>query len=263
MLSRWMNTAIIATAIIILIGVTQVYTENAAAEKSLSEAAGLEQLLHTADDVIEHADQWVIKWQAEGKGDARAQAAKLAVSLGLADPVQILQTGHHVYRTEGTVGVSGSAVEVLINAADTEQDRYYIIVQLLGGKKLDRQRLLTLHEQVGEIMAESGLQANWNMSVQGMLPTKDASKASMGDADKKTGEPYAGIEAKLFRELHMMEVERYEDTATKSVSYQAAELPLQVQSGPHMINMQLAVHQISGQGDTRVTVGFPVITIEY
>lgn len=61
----------------------------------------------------------------------------------------------------------------------------------------------------------------------------------------------------------MMEVERYEDTATKSVSYQAAEPPLQVQSGPHMLNMRLAVHQISGQGDTRVTVGFPVITIEY
>jgi hypothetical protein len=61
----------------------------------------------------------------------------------------------------------------------------------------------------------------------------------------------------------MKEVERYEDAATASVSYQATALPLEILSGLHLLNMQLAVHQVSGQDDARVTVGFPVITIEY
>lgn len=271
-----MNTGVIAIAIIILIGVTQVYAANVEIETkgSGTEVAELEQLLHTADAVIKHADQWVIKWQVAGHGDARIQAMKLAADLGLEAPVQDVQTGHIVYRSQGKVGVSESPLGLLLNVASTEQDEYYVIVQLAGRAKLDRQALLALHGQVAEAMTEHDLnEASWNMSVQGKLSemnegneitsTIDASSPVQTGAERKGSEQLAALEAKLSDELEMIAVERYEDAATASVSYQATELPLEIMSGSHLLNMQLAVHQVSGQDNARVTVGFPVITIEY
>lgn len=262
--------------IIIFIGVTQVYAENVGAGKTGSgtEIADLEQLLHTADSVIDRADQWVIKWQAEGKGDAYTQAVKLAVELGLGVPVYDLQTGHTVYRSEATVGGSESGSEspvgLLLNVADTDNKGYYVIVQLSGGASLDRQALLALHGQVDKALTESGVKANWNMSVQGMMQEgnvesldTEASNAFQDGVEIKAGKQLAAMEAKLSHDLTMTAVERYEDEATTSVSYEAAELPLQIQSGSHMLNMQLAVHQVSEQDEARITVGFPVITIEY
>nr|WP_154959717.1 YwmB family TATA-box binding protein [Paenibacillus xylanexedens] len=276
MVKRWMNTGVIAIAIIILIGVTQVYAANVEVETkgSGTEVAELEQLLHTADAVIKHADQWVIKWQVAGHGDARMQAMKLAADLGLEAPVQDVQTGHEVYRSQGKVGVSESPIGLLLNVASTEQDEYYVIVQLAGRAKLDRQALLALHGQVAEAMTEHDLnEASWNMSVQGKLSemnegndkpaTIEVFNMAQAGAERKAGEQLAALEAKLSRELDMMEVERYEDGATASVSYQATALPLEIMSGSHLLNIQLAVHQVSGQNDARVTVGFPVITIEY
>nr|WP_154985805.1 YwmB family TATA-box binding protein [Paenibacillus xylanexedens] len=277
MVKRWMNTGVIAIAIIILIGVTQVYAANVEVETKGSgpEVAELEQLLHTADAVIKHADQWVIKWQVAGHGDARIQAMKLAADLGLEAPVQDVQTGHDVYRSQGKVGISESPIGLLLNVASTEQDGYYVIVQLAGRAKPDRQALLALHGQVAEAMNKLGLQASWNMSVQGKLSemseddgngkssTIDVSNMAQAGAEIKASEQLAALEAKLSREVDMKEVERYEDGATASVSYQAKELPFEIQSGSHLLNMQLAIHQVSGQDDARVTVGFPVITIEY
>lgn len=276
MIKRWMNTGVIAIAIIILIGVTQVYAANVEVETkgSGTEVAELEQLLHTADAVIKHADQWVIKWQVAGHGDARMQAMKLAADLGLEAPVQDVQTGHEVYRSQGKVGVSESPIGLLLNVASTEQDEYYVIVQLAGRAKLDRQALLALHGQVAEAMTEHDLnEASWNMSVQGKLSemnegndkpaTIEVSNMAQAGAERKASEQLAALEAKLSDELEMIAVERYEDGATASVSYQEKELPLEIMSGSHLLNMRLAVHQVSGQNDARVTVGFPVITIEY
>ena len=68
-----------------------------------SKAAQLEQLIYTADSVIDNVDRLVIKWQGEGKGDAQAQAVLLASHLGLEPPVRVRQTGHDVYRSEEIV----------------------------------------------------------------------------------------------------------------------------------------------------------------
>ncbi|GGH62433.1 hypothetical protein GCM10008014_38890 [Paenibacillus silvae] len=287
MLNRWMTTGIIAVAIIILISVThaQVYAENMTAAKPLSETAALEKLLHTADSMIDRTDRLVIKWQAGGKGNAQEHAMKLALELGLAAPVQMWQNGHQVYRSEGTVGAetSGQSTRVLLNAVNTDDEGYYIIVQLSEGRKLDRDALLTWHGQMAEVMEKLGMKASWNMSVQGMVneahlkdtkntmdttnATDEINKTNAMDVFvtgmNKTTAQLAVMEAKLSRTMKMRAVERYEDEATASISYQAADLPLEIQSGTHRLNMQLAVHQVSGQQAARVTVGFPLITIEY
>ncbi|WP_458462648.1 YwmB family TATA-box binding protein, partial [Paenibacillus sp.] len=110
------------------------------------------------------------------------------------------------------------------------------------------------HKRVDELLVDSGMKATWNMSVQGTAVTATESDAS---------EQLALIEKQLSRKVDMASVERYTDAGTASVSYKVADLPLSIKSGSHMLNMQLAVHQVGEQGNNRITVGFPVITIEY
>ncbi|MFX3645866.1 MAG: YwmB family TATA-box binding protein [Paenibacillus sp.] len=249
MLNRWMTAGILAMAIIILIGVTQVY-----AEKNEPKAAQLEQLIHTADSVIDNVDRLVIKWQAEGRGDAQAQAVLLASHLGLEQPVQVRQTGHDVYRSELVAGTANGGAGMLVNVVDTGDNGYYVIVQLSGDAQTDRKTLMILQEQVDQLLADSGMKASWNMSVQGT-----AANVIKGDASQQL----ALIEKDLSKNVDIASVERYTDVGTASVSYEAAELPLSIKSSSHMLNMQLAVHQVGEQGNNRITVGFPVITIEY
>ncbi|OMF03628.1 YwmB family TATA-box binding protein [Paenibacillus sp. FSL K6-1122] len=249
MLNRWMTAGILAMAIIILIGVTQVY-----AEKNESKAAQLEQLIYTADSVIDNVDRLVIKWQGEGKGDAQAQAVLLAGHLGLEQPVRVRQTGHDVYRSEEIVDTANGGVGMLVNVVDTGDNGYYAIVQLSGDAHTDRKALMTLHEEVDQLLVDSGMKATWNMSVQGTAVT-----ATEHDASQQL----ELIEKQLSTKVDIASVERYTDVASGSVSYKAAELPLSIKSGSHMLNMQLAVHQVGDEADNRITVGFPVITIEY
>ncbi|MET1175940.1 YwmB family TATA-box binding protein [Paenibacillus amylolyticus] len=249
MLNRWMTAGILAITIIILIGVTQVY-----AEKNESKAAQLEQLIYTADSVIDNVDHLVIKWQGEGKGDAQAQAVLLASHLGLEPPVRASQTGHDVYRSEEIVDTAIGGAGMLVNVVDTGDNGYYAIVQLSGDAHMDRKALMTVHEQIGQLLVDSGMKASWNMSVQGTAVTATESDAS---------QQLALIEEQLSTKVDIASVERYTDAGTASVSYKAAELPLSIKSGSHMLNMQLAVHQVGDEVDNRITVGFPVITIEY
>jgi len=250
MLNRWMTAGILAIAIIILIGVTQVY-----AEKNEPKAAQLEQLIQTADSVIDNVDRLVIKWQGEGRGDAQAQAALLASHLGLEQPVRVSQTGHDVYRSEVVpVEATGGEAGLLVNVVETGDNGYYAIVQISGDARTDRKALMTVHEQVDQLLVDSGMKANWNISVQGTAAT-----TIEGDASQQL----ALIEKSLSKNVDIASIERYTDVASASVSYKAAELPLSIKSGSHMLNMQLAVHQVGDEVDNRITVGFPVITIEY
>lgn len=249
MLNRWMTAGILAIAIIILIGVTQVY-----AEKNESKAAQLEQLIDTADSMIDNVDRLIIKWQGEGRGDAQAQAALLASHLGLEQPVRVRQTGHDVYRSELVVNEATGVAGMLVNVIETGDNGYYAIVQLSGDAQTDRKALMTLHEEVDQLLVDSGMKATWNMSVQGTAVT-----ATEHDASQQL----ELIEEQLSTKVDITSVERYTDVASASVSYEAAELPLSIKSGSHMLNMQLAVHQVGEEVDNRITVGFPVITIEY
>lgn len=249
MLNRWMTAGILAMAIIILIGVTQVY-----AEKNEPTALQLEQLIITADTVIDDVDRLVIKWQGEGKGNAEAQAALLAGHMGLEQPIRVRQTGHDVYRSEGGADEDTADAGMLVNVIATGDNAYYAIVQLSGDAHTDRKALMTLHEQVDQLLVDSGMKATWNVAVQGTAAT---------DTERDASRQLELIEEQLSKNVGIASVERYTDTGTASVSYRAAELPLSIKSGSHMLNMQLAVHQVGEEGNHRITVGFPVITIEY
>jgi hypothetical protein len=245
MLNRWITAGILALAIIILVGMTHVY-----AEKTESEAEKLEQLMKRADKVIDHVERLVIKWQGDGHGDAEEQAEMLAQRLGLQHPERVLQTGHDVYRSEMVADAQHAGI--LVNVVVTGENEYYTIVQLSGNEHTDQRLLTTLHEQVSQLLTDSGMKAAWNFAVQGKVVTESGASSQL----KK-------IEEQMSGDMDMRALERYTDDSTASVSYEASNLPIAIKSGAHNLNMQLAVHQDDEQGVNRVTLGFPVITIEY
>lgn len=246
MLNRWMTAGILALAIIILLGMTHVY-----AEKTESQAGKLEQLMKTADTAIDHVERLVIKWQGDGRGDAKEQAKLLAHRLGLQQPERVVQTGHDVYRSETAADAQHAGI--LVNVVVTGEKEYYVIVQLTGSEHTDQRLLTTLHEQVSQLLNDSGMKAAWNFAVQGTGATEESGPSSQ----------LQQIEEQLSGDMDMQAIERYTDKSTASVSYEASDLPIAIKSGTHHLNMQLAVHQDDEKGTNRVTVGFPVITIEY
>ncbi|MGC5775224.1 YwmB family TATA-box binding protein [Paenibacillus pabuli] len=245
MVNRWMAAGILAVAIIVLVGMTHVY-----AEKTESEAGKLEQLMKMADTAIDHMEHFVIKWQGEGHGDAREQAEMLAHQLGLQHPETGRQTGHDVYRSE--MVADGLHPGIRINVVVTGKNEYYTIVQISGNERTNQHLLISLHEQVSQLLTNSGMKAAWNFAVQGTDSLEGGASNQLED-----------IEKQLSGDIDMNAIERYTDTNTASVSYEASDLPLAIKSGTHNLNMQLAVHQDGEKGINRVTVGFPVITIEY
>ncbi|WP_440112575.1 YwmB family TATA-box binding protein [Paenibacillus sp. QZ-Y1] len=247
MLNRWITTGLLVIAIIILIGVTQVY-----AEKTESEAAKLDQLKNTADMAMDQVDRLVIKWQGEGKGDAQKQAEVMAQQLGLHQPVLVRQTGHDVYRSEADIDADGLNAGRRVNVVVTGENTYYTIVHLSGNGRTDWHGLTALHEQVGQMLKDSGMEATWNFSVQGT-----------GGTESEASIQVEQIEENMSGKMDVQSVERYTDANTASVSYKVPNLPIAIQSGSHILNMQLAVHQDNEKGINRITVGFPVITIEY
>ncbi|MFS0873033.1 YwmB family TATA-box binding protein [Paenibacillus xylanilyticus] len=248
MLNRWMTAGLVAMALIIVIGMTKVYAGNA--EKSESEGAKLEQLMKTSNAAIDQIERMIIKWQGQGIGNAQDQAELLAGQLGLPQPILVRQTGHDVYRSE--IQAEEQHAGILVNAVVTGENEYYVIVQLSGDKFTNSSQLTSLHEQVNQTLAESGVEAGWNYAVQG----KGASGATASIQLQK-------MEDKLSDRLSMHAAERYTDANTASVSYRVPELSTAIQSGSQILNMQMAVHQDHGKGSNRITLGFPVITIEY
>ncbi|WP_145053467.1 YwmB family TATA-box binding protein [Paenibacillus xylanexedens] len=256
MLKRWMMTGVLAVAIIMLIGITQVY-----AEKSVSEGEKLEQMLNTAGAAIEQVDRLILKWQGQGTGDAQEIAGLLADGLQLQKSELVRQTGHDVYRSE--LKASNEDVGILVNVVVTGSTEYYTIIQLSGNEETDWRVYLALHEQVERLLKDVGIKATWNFSVQGTGEEAAVGIENHNNAPVQAGTVVRHIEGALSDKLKLSAVERYEDDSTTSVSYVVPELSLAVNSGSHQLNMQLAVHQDDVLGTNRVTLGFPVITIEY
>lgn len=253
MKAHWMKAGMILALVIVLVGVSRVYADKQQL-KSESERTQLEALIHTGHLAMDKADRMIVKWQGQGKGNAQTAAFALSRQLGLPEPEQTIQTGHEVYRSERQGG--GLQAGVLVNAAVVDEGEYYLIVQLTGDEKSDMNAFLSLHEKVGHLLNEAGLQAAWNFAMQGSTP---AEAASQTDA----GEQLEQAERAIASRFDFHEAERYADNGTVAVSYEAPGLPLSIASASRELNMQLAVHVDQNREENRITVGFPVITIEY
>ncbi|MCJ8014334.1 YwmB family TATA-box binding protein [Paenibacillus sp. KQZ6P-2] len=212
----------------------------------------LQTLLELGNQVVDHPQRVVVKWQGawEGAGekDAEAAAKKLTQALELPPMDQLTENGHKTYR----VIDQSSAVSVRFHWQEISADQSYIIIQLEAESPDDWNMLSNLQEKYGEKMRDAGIDAEWNASLQGSSNDNMNARSTM-----------IHIEDGLKNKLDAVQKETYADATTVSNAYQVPSLTSRVRSGSTWLNMQVAVHEDETNGKSRVTIGLPVITIEY
>lgn len=193
----------------------------------------------------------VLKWQGEASdNEATEEAAqKLAVELGLGELLRTEEDGRSTLRSVD----QGDAVHVTMFWSDLGGERSYCIVTFETADVLEAAELPASAELAGRKMIHAGIAAEWNVSLQG--------------AAKEQGEPVnavMAIEKAVSSELPgLSPVENYEDDTTYSRAYSVPGMKRMVTSGSHSVALQMAVHRNGTDDVNRVTLGFPVITIEY
>jgi hypothetical protein len=96
-----------------------------------------------------------------------------------------------------------------------------------------------------------GLNGSWNTTVQGSLIHSEVAN-----------QPEVLLRS-LIKDIQGQEQELYKDDNTISISFFSKKLQASVQSGNHNVNLQIALHQNSITKAWRVTIGSPLITMEY
>ncbi|MDQ0193734.1 YwmB family TATA-box binding protein [Paenibacillus wynnii] len=194
----------------------------------------------------------VVKWQGEYIGSSHAAglaATNLTSELGLGEVSREDGKEHLTYRS--TAGSDGFKTTMLWTELGDESS--YVIVTLETADLLNASDLQAAAEQAGTKLREAGITAEWNTSLQGVA--------------KEQGDPREALmltEQNMKAQLPKLKVqEKYEDATTASHSYSTSALQHSVVSGEHKIVLQTAIHQDAVKGSSRVTIGLPLITIEY
>lgn len=158
------------------------------------------------------------------------------------------QQGHAVYRQEKSEG--GCKQTLLLTSLNAGESYAIVKTECEAFPAGHAAGAAALQQQLDA--ATDGLQweAAWNVMVQGSLadPTAQGAEASLRAVEK---------------ELAAKAQERYEDEGTVSVSYASPKLSEFVWSGDRKIHLQAALRCDSQSGKWRLTLGTPVITIEY
>ncbi|WP_410512312.1 YwmB family TATA-box binding protein [Paenibacillus sp. BR2-3] len=194
----------------------------------------------------------VLKWQGEYNGDgpeAGAAATDLSAALGLGEASRDDGEEHLTYRS----AASGAGFQTTMFWSELGDGRSYVIVTLETPDLLNAPDLQAAAEEAGTKLRKAGVKAEWNTSLQGTA--------------KEEGDPREALlltEQTMNGQLAELSVlETYEDETTASHSYNTPALQRSVMSGNHKIALQAAIHKDVKKGSSRVTIGFPLITIEY
>nr|WP_246354658.1 YwmB family TATA-box binding protein [Paenibacillus phytohabitans] len=102
-------------------------------------------------------------------------------------------------------------------------------------------------------MLQAGIVAEWNVSLQAPAKEQSGPQAALLATEQNLAAQLPGIHAE----------ENYADETTSSRSYNVPGLQRTVSSGGHELSLQLAVHRDGNEDRNRVTLGLPLITIEY
>ncbi|CAH1232136.1 hypothetical protein PAECIP111891_06960 [Paenibacillus allorhizoplanae] len=147
---------------------------------------------------------------------------------------------------------AGSAAATLTVASPAGQSACYAVLRLDAPGSADQAQLLKWQEQMTAKLSGQGIQGMWNVMIQGNA-TEDFSISN----DPKE------FLTELVQAYKGNVVERYEDGTTYSASLVSSEFEASIRSGNQKVNVQIALHLDTTSGLWRLTIGTPIITMEY
>lgn len=242
MRSRWFFIVMIMAALLIWKGFDVSATADSDAQR----------LLSFSDRIIEGNKKVLIKQFSPystfiDEDDFTKTAAELSTVFGL--PVNrplAHEPDHLAYQTTSTL----RDVRILLLYMGMMQDRSAnLVLSLETDSETGLAHILELQQELERKMTSLDIPIRWNVMVQGELQGEHSSASEFLH--------------RLPDMLDAAEVERYTDNGTVSVSYFSRDLQARLLTGERQMNLQAAVHQNSVTGKQRVTLGVPVITIEY
>lgn len=232
------------------------------------------QLWRVGSQMTEGPVHITVKWQGAWTSPLSSQkaAASLASSLEFTAPTATYFQGHQQF-----VSVQATKlVKSTFTLTEQAHGNYYVIVRVEVFNKEGLDQLEQLQGKYGSVLNKAGVDLQWNGAIQGELSSSSKSgNVDQGENQKKelgvaqeSEESRALILAKLesYMKMHWQQVaviDQYQDENTVSSSYHVGELPLGVLSGEQRINIQVALHQSSDSDKQEVSIGSPLLTIEY
>ncbi|MNY28395.1 hypothetical protein D3C86_1623690 [compost metagenome] len=163
---------------------------------------------------------------------------------------------HLVYRSAGQVGL----IPVKFSVTDGEEG-LYVVTQINGISSGNTSDLKQAQSDVGRKLSRLGVDIRWNAAVQGSAPTLEKGTTSNQGEDVMKLLTQVESKAGTFFELHR--VEGFQDHYTASESYEVPSFPISVRSGDAEIGLQMAIHLNTATGKNELSIGSPVLTVEY
>jgi hypothetical protein len=195
----------------------------------------------------------VLKWQGAYSGDAAdsvREADLLAEHLGLGKAAASEEDGHVTYRASG---FRDSYSKLSMFWSEIGENSSYVIVTVETQDLMKAATFQTAAQEAGTMMQNIGISPEWNASLQGVTSLQDSPREALVQLQGTIAGRLSGLKA----------VEGYEDETTYSRSYSVPGLERFVYSGDHKLALQAAVHKNGNDNSNRVTIGLPLITIEY
>lgn len=194
----------------------------------------------------------VLKWQGEYSGGMPAEAAvqKLAAKLGLGEISRTDEEGHMTSRS--SMELRGG-MKISLFWSELGGGRSYCIVTFETADLLGSPELPAAADNAGQVLHQAGIAAEWNASLQAAAKEQSGPQAALQTTEQTIAALLPGMQAE----------ENYADETTSSRSYSVPGLQRTVSSGNHSLALQLAVHRNGNDNRNRVTIGLPLITIEY
>lgn len=195
--------------------------------------------------------QVTVKLQGESStlssNEIQAAVQALTEEIGLSDVNMEIENGEQSYRAREVI----SGMDVRMDWVQSG-GHSYVKFQLDTAGPANFQHIIDIQKKVSAILEEEGMTPAWNASVQGSV-----------DNGLSAEETMQILEGEMASDIPLNAVESYQDSTTESRSYEVPSLKTYVMSGDQPIHMQVAVHEDSMKKNNRITIGFPVITIEY
>lgn len=196
-----------------------------------------------------------IKWQGtwntllSPEEAVGALTSRLGFQIAHVEDVQ----GHNVYSSFNKEGNVHSKLTVTPQGAGM----FYVMLRMEAISPEQLAELTELQRSYGELLIDEGVAVHWNGALQGKANhdffSPNVSESSIINT----------IEKHVAQELNMRQVESYDDMGTASRTYEVEGWPITVFSGPHKVSLQLGVHFNSGEDVYEISVGSPLLTVEY
>ncbi|WP_059041142.1 YwmB family TATA-box binding protein [Paenibacillus rubinfantis] len=209
-----------------------------------------------------------LKWQGEWASllSPEEAAGVLTSRLGLPGPETSMVQGRTVYGAEGL----SEGFSTNLQLTQLEEGKLYAMVRLEAVGDATASSLELLREAqrtAGESLADEGVHITWNAAIQGIAWPATVTKDSPPDLEQASALSHTleKLESKIsgLPKLKLKRAEGFADEQTASQTYAVDALPITVQSGDQRVALQLAVHRNSGTGMDEITIGMPLLTVEY